>query len=73
MIISVKNLSKHYKAYQKEPGFSGSVKSLFHRKYEIIKAVDNISFDIAEGELIGFIGPNGAGKRNSKSVGVYPF
>ncbi|HSW88872.1 MAG TPA: ATP-binding cassette domain-containing protein [Candidatus Saccharimonadales bacterium] len=62
MIISVKHLSKHYKAYQKEPGFMGSVKSLFHRKYEVIKAVDDISFDIAEGELIGFIGPNGAGK-----------
>jgi len=62
MIISVKHLSKHYKAYQKEPGFLGSVKSLFHRKYETIKAVNDISFDIAEGELIGFIGPNGAGK-----------
>lgn len=61
-LISVKHLSKHYKAYKKEPGFIGSVQSLFHRKYEIIKAVDDISFDIAEGELIGFIGPNGAGK-----------
>ena len=40
----------------------GSVRSLFHRKYEEIKAVDSISFDIEEGELIGFIGPNGAGK-----------
>lgn len=61
-IISVKNLSKHYKVYKKEPGFMGSVKSLFHRRYEMVKAVDNISFSIAEGELIGFIGPNGAGK-----------
>lgn len=62
MVISVKHLAKHYKTYQKEPGFLGSVKSLFHRKYETIKAVDDISFDIDEGELIGFIGPNGAGK-----------
>ncbi len=61
-IISVKNLSKHYKSYKKEPGFLGSLKSLVNRKYETIKAVENISFDIEEGELIGFIGPNGAGK-----------
>lgn len=62
MIISVSNLSKHYQTFQKEAGFWGSVKSLFSRKYETVKAVNNISFEIAEGELVGFIGPNGAGK-----------
>lgn len=61
-IISVKNLSKHFKVYKKEPGLMGSFKSLFSRKYETVKAVDNISFDIQEGEIIGFIGQNGAGK-----------
>lgn len=61
-IISVQNFSKHYKAYRKEPGLIGSLKSLFNRKYETVKAVDDISFDIEEGELVGFIGPNGAGK-----------
>ena len=62
MVISVSHLSKHYKAYQKEPGFLGSVKSLFSRKIETVRAVDDISFSITEGELVGFIGPNGAGK-----------
>ncbi len=62
MVISVSHLSKFYKTHKKEPGFAGSLKSLFARKYETVKAVDDISFSIDEGELIGFIGPNGAGK-----------
>jgi len=61
-IISVKNLKKYYQVYRKEPGLKGSIKSLFKRKYEDVKAVNGISFTIEEGELIGFIGPNGAGK-----------
>ncbi len=60
--ISVKNLVKEYTVYKKEPGFLGSLKSLVARKYEKVRAVDDISFEIEEGELIGFIGPNGAGK-----------
>ncbi|MBI1982160.1 MAG: ATP-binding cassette domain-containing protein [Candidatus Levybacteria bacterium] len=62
VVISVSHLSKYYQVHQKEPGFIGSLKSLFARRYEVVKAVDDISFDISEGELIGFIGPNGAGK-----------
>ncbi|MDP3998772.1 MAG: ABC transporter ATP-binding protein [bacterium] len=61
-VISVSHLKKFYQVHQKEAGLLGSVKSLFVRRYEKIKAVDDISFEIAEGELVGFIGPNGAGK-----------
>lgn len=61
-VISVKNLKKYYQVHKKEPGLIGSIKSLFKREYEDVKAVDGISFSIEEGELIGFIGPNGAGK-----------
>lgn len=60
--ITVKNLTKSFRIYQKEAGVIGSLKSFFNRQYWEKKAIDNISFEIKEGELIGFIGPNGAGK-----------
>src|SRR6185437_17023885 len=62
MVISVSHLTKYYQVHKKAPGFKGSLKSLFKREYYDAKAVDDISFEINEGELIGFIGPNGAGK-----------
>lgn len=62
MVISVSHLSKYYQIHKKEPGLVGSLKSLIARKYENVRAVDDISFVIDEGELVGFIGPNGAGK-----------
>jgi len=67
-VIEVKNLKKYYKVHQKEPGLMGSIRSLFHRKYYDVKAVDGMSFEIGEGELVGFIGPNGAGKTTTLKV-----
>ncbi|EKD99780.1 MAG: hypothetical protein ACD_22C00174G0001, partial [uncultured bacterium] len=60
--IQVTNLSKNFKVHKKQPGLKGSFKALFRREYKTIEAVKNVSFEIKQGELVGFIGPNGAGK-----------
>ena len=61
-VIEVKGLTKTFRTYKKEPGIRGAVKGLFRRHYETVYAVKEVSFSIAEGELVGFLGPNGAGK-----------
>src|SRR5579871_208616 len=61
-IIEVKDLTKVYRTYHKEPGFGGAIRGLFKRRFEETRAADAVSFSIEEGELVGFLGPNGAGK-----------
>lgn len=61
-MIIVNELTKEFKTPKKYPGFSGALKSFFSREHTTKVAVDHISFQINEGEIVGYIGANGAGK-----------
>jgi ABC-2 type transport system ATP-binding protein len=60
--IFVENLSKFYPVAVKDPGIAGTITHFFRRTYRSIKAVQDVTFEIAPGEVVGFLGPNGAGK-----------
>lgn len=61
-IIKMQNVVKEFRVLNRREGLKGSVKDLFSRNYKTIRAVDNISVSVAQGEIVGYLGPNGAGK-----------
>lgn len=67
-MIELSNICKTFKVAQRNAGMKQAVKALFSREYEYIKALDNISFSIKEGEMVGYIGPNGAGKSSTIKI-----
>lgn len=67
-IISVKNVVKEFKILKKGRGVSGAFKALIKPEKTIIRAVDNISFNIEKGEIVGYLGPNGAGKSTTVKI-----
>jgi ABC-2 type transport system ATP-binding protein len=67
-MIKVEHLNKTYKVARRNSGLREAIKSLYSREYEVIKALDDISFTILDGEMVGYIGPNGAGKSSTIKV-----
>jgi ABC-2 type transport system ATP-binding protein len=64
-IIEVKNLRKEFKSYSSRQGLAGAFRDLLDRRYKIIPAVNDVSFTVKQGEMVGYIGENGAGKSTS--------
>ena len=61
-IIQVRDLTKTFKIYRNHKGYLGAFRNLFDRKFDLVHAVESVSFEVLPGELVGYIGPNGAGK-----------
>jgi ABC-2 type transport system ATP-binding protein len=61
-MIQVEHLSKIYPVAVKAAGFKGTLNHFFKRTYREVKAVQDVSFQVAPGEIVGFLGANGAGK-----------
>ncbi len=60
--IVIDGLVKHFRVHRRQAGLGASLRGLIRRHYDMVRAVDDISFAIATGEVVGFLGPNGAGK-----------
>ncbi|MBQ3566436.1 MAG: ATP-binding cassette domain-containing protein, partial [Oscillospiraceae bacterium] len=61
-IIQIKNITKEFKVLNRREGLKGSIRDLFSRNYKTVRAVDDISMTVSQGEIVGYLGPNGAGK-----------
>ncbi len=67
-MIEFENITKTYQVAKRQAGFKNAVKALFSRDYETIRALSGVSFNIQDGEMVGYIGPNGAGKSTTIKI-----
>ena len=66
-MIEVQHLSKTFYVRRRESGLKNAAAALF-KKREPVPALQDVSFSVADGEMVGYIGPNGAGKSTTIKV-----
>ena len=67
-MIELNHISKTFRIAKRNAGMSEAVKSLFKREYTLVRALQDVSFSIDDGEMVGYIGPNGAGKSSTIKI-----
>lgn len=67
-MIKLSGITKTYRIRRRETGMKNAIKSFFSHKYELLKALDDVSFTVGDGEMVGYIGPNGAGKSSTVKI-----
>lgn len=67
-MIAMENVCKSYRIAKRNAGLAEACRALFHREYEEVPALKNVSFTIEDGEMVGYIGPNGAGKSSTIKI-----
>lgn len=67
-MIELKHINKTFKVAKRNAGLQEAMKALFHKEYTQIHALQDVSFTIGDGEMVGYIGPNGAGKSSTIKI-----
>lgn len=67
-MITLSNINKTFRVAKRQAGFGRAVKALFSREHELVHALNDVSFTINDGEMVGYIGPNGAGKSTTIKI-----
>ncbi|NLM26619.1 MAG: ATP-binding cassette domain-containing protein [Clostridiaceae bacterium] len=67
-MITLSNINKTFRVAKRQAGFGRAVKALFSREYELVQALNDVSFTISDGKMVGYIGPNGAGKSTTIKI-----